>query len=983
MAEETKQEIKTPRVYKRGNENVDLDRYILDAGKQMDFFLANSKLKDDQKKAVKSTFDKMLQGINDNTVQYIVGGGFDNTIGIRNTDSDFDASGLAAGLLGKVLRQQKAIEDPEEVKRKKAEAERKSKLGVYESRESIGNRILGEILGDTTPEGLEKRLNYFIYKDPFVNGKRGQTERLKLLTEGLANFAAAENWDNYFGEYDESDREQWLKDYNKFIQNVNISDGLQENEYLDLARLLGLNNIEALFFTGENYDASKPIAQQDGSETPIQAAKRRIGEGYDADTVYNSWLNQTHPKVDLSGLVTMDIPSSMVVYNDRMNLYNALNTLSDNDVIELFKYTVNNDDPELFREERIAGALGGIYNYDQNTILDQLNNILVNRNIFKKIGENQYHIPIIESQKDGASYIFTRNPNGSSSIKEISQHDNPFYTNQWFNEFQSGISALKQGGHLVPKFQNAGNVTYNAGSYGWIPIIYGQNGIMSDEFKNALLTINPENIQQRNDLQNSFTLNKIGGSQDVASLGKRDEVWNYQGDFHNYYGNYLNKAIENAIGSGIITRKGKTGDNSEKGYQDGYSGAMTNLRHLGANQEVNDDMLNAMNEVLKANKVYAYRGDHGMINYGLLNEDGSILGATTQTNPQINSETNPTTSETDSNNSATDHVGENSDAWDTVLEQMLGFNPNTMLDLKGQSIWEQIGPGLASDWLGLGLTLRGNRITNKQLKNWHIHPHIVPERYIPTTGAYDLKTARYADTARMISGMQRRATADQQHNDASYLEAWNKGMQNNMQGDLLDNQEIKRTSALDREARWEAQKLRAANYNDYMDKLTAREKEFGQIDASRTKLDTNSIVNALQSSLLRFDKQRNVNRAKLESAYESYVNDYATQLHNDFMEGLNQELADWLAIDGNTTDNWVDANGNSLYELRNYLNNKSLLYSRSLAASKLYPLLGMKGYENPYAGGMEMFYAPGSLGYKDMLANYDVFAQQYLNKNKS
>nr|DAH58273.1 MAG TPA: hypothetical protein [Bacteriophage sp.] len=94
------------RLYKRGNDNVDLNAFIRKAEGGFDNWLDKADIKPEYKKEVRTAYQDMINRINDDPESFVarLGGGFTNTAGITNKEKGFDSYGVAAGYLGKTLR---------------------------------------------------------------------------------------------------------------------------------------------------------------------------------------------------------------------------------------------------------------------------------------------------------------------------------------------------------------------------------------------------------------------------------------------------------------------------------------------------------------------------------------------------------------------------------------------------------------------------------------------------------------------------------------------------------------------------------------------------------------------------------------------------------------------------------------------------------------------------------------------------------------
>ena len=174
-----------PRLYKRGNDDIDLDAYIRNAESEFSYWLANSRLKDKEKQQVQEAYSQMIQGINDGTFTYKIGGGYNNSVGMSNKTKGFDAAGLAAGFLGKILRNQSVYKAPEE----KPDP---SKI-EWKGNSSVGAALVKHLYGSD-----RESLKDFIDLDPYdtKTKKRGNANRSARFKSGLEYIR--DNFDNLF-----------------------------------------------------------------------------------------------------------------------------------------------------------------------------------------------------------------------------------------------------------------------------------------------------------------------------------------------------------------------------------------------------------------------------------------------------------------------------------------------------------------------------------------------------------------------------------------------------------------------------------------------------------------------------------------------------------------------------------------------------------------------------------------------------------------
>lgn len=320
-------------------------------------------------------------------------------------------------------------------------------------------------------------------------------------------------------------------------------------------------------------------------------------------------------------------------------------------------------------------------------------------------------------------------------------------------------------GGSIQKFDGGGavsNTTYGTG-YSWDDIIYN-----TDYFKNVLKGLNKDNFEAANALQNRYYTDKINDKWSESKLGKRDTVSKYQTDFNTAYGANLNSgAIEDAISKGIIKRVGTTGDNATGKYTDGYSGSMTNLRHLGTSEH--SKYLSAMNEILKGQNLEAFvNPTTQMINYRLLQ--------TPETTPASSTEKPKTGPSSQIKADKTEEVKyEPQPAWKHSLYQLT--------------------PKLLGISRYLGTLATNRNIYNTKRKS--IRPDILEtyELYHPIRGDYASRMFYNDQAGQIRSKANQPFTSDASLQAAYQLDANKQAREQEEKGLLVDNQEIRRTEA--------------------------------------------------------------------------------------------------------------------------------------------------------------------------------------------
>lgn len=864
-----------PRLYKRGNDDIDLDAYIRDAESEFSYWLANSRLKDKEKQQVQEAYSQMLQGINDGTFTYKIGGGYNNSVGMSNKTKGFDAAGLAAGFLGNILRNQSVYTAPEE----KPDP---SKI-EWKGNSSIGAALVRRLYGSD-----KENLNDFIdldLPDPKTK-KRGNVNRSARFKSGLEYIR--DNFDNLFTSFSDSDKATALEGINSALSA--FSNGtVEDNEYLDLSRATGMSNLRDMFFAGEKYGSTT----QTPGTTPQGTGSNDGGSVY---TNEDDWRAAKYPKLNtkLAGTFSLKDPTIYGQWS-RQALHNHLSKLDDQTLFDLINYGLSKN-VQLYQNPKIVSYAGIGNNPVPFTNKYVINNILKilkdSRNLsqYADVSGNQFYIKGSYDKKRGTGLVWNMFDN---TINEMSIHDIPWWITKMHNEFIAQVPSNKNGGTLR-KFAVGGvsNVGYNADKYSWDDIIYGSN-----QFASVLGSLNKSNYEEANKLQNRFFTDKINDKWDEGTLKRRDEVAAYQTDFNNAYGAHLNQgAIEDAIKAGLIKRAGVTGDNASNStpYSDGYSGAITNLRHLGTSDHV--QYLDEMNEILHQNGLYAFLNkDTNMINYGIWEDPVAArkaVVASTQS-PQAVSEEQLFGGKPE----------EHSDAWKKVFGQDVGGDSVEEKFLPSLSVTPKTGSfgsfmaGLTPDLIGAG-RLWASLHTNNRVYDT-VLPSLKPvlkdtyERYSPVTGAFSARQFKNRQGADVLRQSNQAFTSDASLAAARMLEGQRQANQLQAEGFLADDQEIRRTQAeaLARQEDNMARRSEVANFNRASINQTNRER--AQLEATRLKSNWQSWDNFLQGFESRIRTRMDENRERANNFYDKLSASQAEEWYNTVMEPADRAYAAW------------------------------------------------------------------------------------------
>lgn len=908
-----------PRLYKRGNDDIDLDAYIRDAESEFSYWLANSRLKDKEKQQVQEAYSQMIQGINDGTFTYKIGGGYNNSVGMSNKAKGFDAAGLAAGFLGNILRNQSVYKAPEE----KPDP---SKI-EWKGNSSIGSALVRHLYGSD-----KESLNDFIDLDPYdaKTKKRGNANRSARFKSGLEYIR--DNFDNLFTSFTDSDKATALERINSALSAFN-NGTVEDNEYLDLGRATGMSNLRDMFFAGEKYGSTP---QTPGSGTPGAGGEADGGGVY---TDENEWRSAKYPKLNTQVVAPIHLTDpNKYGSHSRIQLDRHLNTLSKNDLLDIVRSIAV---PNLYNHPKLRDKASSWSHVPFSNKYIALNALKVLKdkgylNGYADSSGNNFYIDGSYNKKRGTGLVWNM---GNNTISETNIYDIPWWVTKMHSEFTSQVPSNKRGGTLR-KFAKGGvsNVGYNTNNYSWDDIIYRSN-----QFASVLGGLNLQNYEAANALQNRYYTDRINDKWNEGTLGKRDAVSQYQTDFNTAYGAHLNQgAIEDAIKSGIITRAGTTGDNLAGNYTDGYSGAMTNLRHLGTNEHVG--YIEEMNKLLNPNGLEAF-----------LNEETNMINYRPWENPAIAARKAVVASTKSPDAVSEEELFGGPTKEDSVEKQNLNFllekylpNPNTTIKSRSfGSFMEELAP----DLIGAG-RLQASLHTNNRVYDT-VLPSLKPvlkdtyERYSPVTGAFSARQFKNRQGADVLRQSNQAFTSDASLAAARMLEGQRQANQLQAEGFLADDQEIRRTQAeaLARQEDNMARRSEVANFNRASINQTNRER--AQLEATRLKSNWQSWDNFLQGFESRIRTRMDENRERANNFYDKLSSNQAEEWYNTAMEPADRAYAAWQKanVGADPSTEWGE-NGS---EWQKYVRHKR--EARARANSMIYQSMADRyglHYTNPY-----------------------------------
>lgn len=435
---------------------------------------------------------------------------------------------------------------------------------------------------------------------------------------------------------------------------------------------------------------------------------------------------------------------------------------------------------------------------------------------------------------------------------------------------KNGITTYyKQGGSFdhVRKFKNAGKITNTTSKANWYDHMF-----QSPEMKQWIDTYGLNNYQKFNELQKSWADNRKntgynpGASQVSFDQGvhTRQGLWNGTG---------TNAAIERAFNEGNITRAGKTGDNAEGGYQDGYFGEQEFLRHGGTRESWagREKELKAFQDML------AEKG----LTYTLDDESGMYLMGELSNTPETAPETTPASKVTPSTNKTTTNNQPIEEApKQNVLQKMLD-NPTLKY-------------GVPRTFLADAANKRVTKMALEGEKPYLQDPFQV---HRSVKSDLDAEMQGQSNAAKLSSMASRSLTSDGSLQTATMLEAQAKGQEFINQGKAKSNEAMKESSELAQQQ--EKENARNRNNVAQQNRLSMM-----QTDANKNKIKMayESKKHNIQDTLLQQieyeARQKQLeNKSKQDAFAQADITAAVSGDPNKYGAGLTEEeLAVWTKM---------------------------------------------------------------------------------------
>lgn len=946
------------RLYKRGNDEVDLNAFVRQAEAGFNDWLDKADIKEKHKKEVRAAYQDMITRINDDPESFAarLGGGFTNTAGITNKTKGFDAYGIAAGYLGNTLRGMSVYTKPE-VKSDKPKY--KKDAGFITS--AMQSRIWGD-----SPESFI-RLDDDSYDE--ATGQRGLTNRVNQTVAGLG--ALKGRLRDYY-DFDSDD------DYNHAVSRIDSAIASLQNanpndDWFTLGQL-GITGMDRFFSTGRERRTT-PLTQE---EQTSLAGQNRVRD-------FESWMSSNRPfytgKVDKISLNTR--PGS-ATQEQKTELRNKLNSLSNDDLKNwIFDY-IENPNYDFTHHPTLMRLYGGVPAYGLFTPSQIMSGVLsqaIYSGLGKKISGTMYYFPdTLEEHPDGSSTVYVYNL-GTLSLEQVDTQDIDDYRKQYLNEYkQSNPSqsyqansayssrypemypSHKDGGILkaqkgfpLPKIdppnielldpfadwnRQQNQEMYNSMvSPGWARLNYGTNPD-NDRVRGAyeLLpgwegarhdrrTANIGTTPQTPTISNAYRMqrNYINSGNMVGDVRTAYQNWiqtNPSGTYQDFVNFYNNKV--QAVRDLSQTKFDKGYNNTEfQPLYDDYnwlysSSAATydpSKGLLGAESE--NDLNKVLGSTMFNRNALAFNSDEDAqdLRSGTfidndpsntqfwINNEGKLELRTVQPEQVQDPE-----DQVDPNlqRDPNDEVDPNRVNLDESQARLRGIGSNASLARQG--FWGELGTDLLGAGRLAGSIWANNRIARTVRDSLRPKLHDTYELYSPVTGAFGEMQLRNRQGAETLSQSYRPFTSDASLASARMLEGQRQANDLQYQGFLADDREIRRTQAEALQRQEGNIARRSALANENRDAIIANNQAVAQLEASRIKQNWNSVDNYLQGVEGRMRQRIAENRDRRNQFLMQTGQFSAQQERKHNMNELMNAFRAYTALPGNETKTLTDFN---------------------------------------------------------------------------
>lgn len=533
-------------------------------------------------------------------------------------------------------------------------------------------------------------------------------------------------------------------------------------------------------------------------------------------------------------------------------------------------------------------------------------------------------------------------------------------------ESKGYVNRHQAGGIL--KAQQGTTLRDVASTANWANQIYG-----TDAYFNWLKSFNVNNYQDFNNYQKGWNTNYLAsnynptGTNKTGNIAYSQNVWDSQGIF-NKQANGVNQIIESLANNGTITRRGNSGDNAARNFQDGYFGGQEYLRHGGMESMLTPEQVAEINKNVNPQGLEYYFDPTTKM--GFLRPIQQAAKTTTIDPLSGLPKEDPETPELQGNTSQ------------EVLNELIGndktargawIDPKTKTPK--QINWDNI---LGTARLA-GTIWTNNRIA-KGLKE-SLSPLLLDPVQLRRQVTGDLVTRNYMERlgaeANRIGA--RPITSDASLQLGQQLDFNNRANEYRIKGYLADKQAIDKTTA-------EAQKVADFNKEQRVDvanrnraaMLGIRQAK-ANIEAQRKSANwAQAVAPWLMDKEMRFRENQKLNQALDYQESQYLYGDQYEQAVKAAQSALDQAKAKYLSIEGNNETGWLTSPeykaASDIYQ--SSIENAAKKYRDNILSSRK----RIYNY-NPF---LFIYKSGGRLSYKEksLLQRADAINKSFMNDRK-
>lgn len=877
---------KEPRLYNRGNDQIDLDDYIRNLESGFDAWLNSRKIKDKYKDAVREAYREMVTRLNsgDGSFTSMLGGGFQDSTGkLRNADKGFDATGIAASYLGSTLRSMSVYKKPESSSK-------------YEDG-AIGAIIRERLLGSAGT------IQDFIDRDQPKNGVRSNIQRSKDFKDVLEKIVSdLRTGSGKFSNWTEDQRTKSASDLEGLFTIFNNDGQVTDDEYLQLAKGTGIPNLREWFSTTTVPTSDRAVVKQ--GRTYADKIRR-------IEKDWKPWMGEL-----MNPIIIGKYDMSRLGPTNASILSNALNNASVQDLTDIIQDVLQGKTLNTrFVSKNFNGQnpFGGateenVRNFLLSNAIQLLKNKTANhRNGLHNYGEsnpNTYYIAGTRTDRNTA-FIYD---DANKTISEVSIHDIPYwqnYINNWWdsldesgdeNDLNPTLTAVykRKNGGTIKKLATGGSADYNdVAKYN---LVDGRN-------TRYMYNIPDKQWIQRNLLSvNTIAPNnkQYNSEGNVTEMQSSDLFKNWVKDLTNpenkelakYWAeNYLKNHQDKKIADFWRNKWYTNGvfDFNRFIIEKGLNGRFVwddNLGGVGHDMYAKSVWYNPEDKMYHSNLVEGYEADGDWT----FDKDRFLYIR------NMKRKSNPTQEALAARRAV---VASAKSPTAKTKEQLFQLNSSIVneRDVKAKDESNDENTvlntivGLAPNILSASRLLTSIRANNRIAKT--IRPSLKPvlkdtyERYSPVTGAFSQMQLRNRQAADVLSASYKPFTSDAELAAARMLEGQRQANELQAKGFLVDDQEIKRTQeqALARQEDNIARRSEAANFNRAS--INQVNRELAQLEATRINKNWRSWDNFLSGI------EKNLYNNK-EALYNAAVDDARVEMENA-IEPYQIEFRKWLS----------------------------------------------------------------------------------------